>query len=763
MGVEERDKKSYLLILERKMVRKILFMMLMLVVVVGLFSGGVFGAVIFEENWDGPAPTNGFPNSPGASWNGWTTATYNEGQGYSELSTNIKHSGTKSLYQLKRANENFVLDQIRNFNPTTEIRIRFYVYFDADYANYHTAGSNDNVHFMFLQSGLSGRGVRMDIVEYVSKTVCGSCPYEPPYTYPWTPGTYPTCVASEAGYFSIASPSGYGSTFYGVTRGQPNLCFNVKDNLERWIEVEWAYKINSVQDGRVSLWIDGVEMMRDELLPPDPSYMTISMMMISGYLSQGRNYDLGFYIDDITMTDDYDIEIGPLNGEPPVCSNGVCEGGENCPADVGSCSDNQCYEPTCNNGCGQTLVGTRQTDESCSGNNFCDGSGNCVECIDNTDCTSPDTCVSNVCTSLSTECSDGADNDGDGQIDYPNDPGCLSSTDNSEYGSAECDDGIDNDGDGDTDYRVSGGDQGCLSLTDSDETNCGDGQCEGGEVCDVCVLDCGECGSTITVEFGDHLGSDHPGTVEDTFLNQDEWGNDVNANSIQLNTYTWPTDVIANTILMKFDLSAIPSSATITSAQLQLYQYEWDTDRDDSYRLTAHKVINHNPIISQANGYTYDGTNSWTAVTPSGSYYENDFGYLCCNGNVPMAMNDISNIVDTVYADRIEGYKTWDITSMVSDWVNNPFSNYGLLIVSEDNTFGEAHRLFYSSEYSDSTRRPKLIVSYSLGTTTCSPADTNSDGVVSMVELMSYIGLWKAGNVNIVELMTGIDEWKNGC
>jgi hypothetical protein len=29
-------------------------------------------------------------------------------------------------------------------------------------------------------------------------------------------------------------------------------------------------------------------------------------------------------------------------------------------------------------------------------------------------------------------CSDGVDNDGDGQIDYPNDPGCISRYDDNE-------------------------------------------------------------------------------------------------------------------------------------------------------------------------------------------------------------------------------------------------------------------------------------------------------------------------------------------
>jgi len=53
----------------------------------------------------------------------------------------------------------------------------------------------------------------------------------------------------------------------------------------------------------------------------------------------------------------------------------------------------------------------------------------------------------------------------------------------------ECNDNIDNDGDGQTDLS----DSGCSSATDDDETDCGDGICEGGELCNVCVPDCGVC------------------------------------------------------------------------------------------------------------------------------------------------------------------------------------------------------------------------------------------------------------------------------
>lgn len=58
-------------------------------------------------------------------------------------------------------------------------------------------------------------------------------------------------------------------------------------------------------------------------------------------------------------------------------------------------------------------------------------------------------------------CADGVDNDGDHDVDYPDDPECLSASDESEE--PQCSDGVDNDFDGDTDY---GADADCTSAAD---------------------------------------------------------------------------------------------------------------------------------------------------------------------------------------------------------------------------------------------------------------------------------------------------------
>ena len=82
------------------------------------------------------------------------------------------------------------------------------------------------------------------------------------------------------------------------------------------------------------------------------------------------------------------------------------------------------------------------------------------------------------------QCSDGIDNDGDGLIDFPDDPGCTSPNDDSEDSapSPQCSDGRDNDGDGKIDYPD---DPGCDSpLEDSELDDCPSGpscpQCSNG-------------------------------------------------------------------------------------------------------------------------------------------------------------------------------------------------------------------------------------------------------------------------------------------
>src|SRR5437667_1165396 len=80
----------------------------------------------------------------------------------------------------------------------------------------------------------------------------------------------------------------------------------------------------------------------------------------------------------------------------------------------------------------------------------------------------------------------------------------------------------------------------------------------------------------------------------DTYLNIDA-GN--YATETQLNLYTWPDAKPANAILMKFDLASIPPGSTVSSATLTLNLVASDATTDPTYTVTAHAIVNKNPVL----------------------------------------------------------------------------------------------------------------------------------------------------------------------
>jgi hypothetical protein len=200
-------------------------------------------------------------------------------------------------------------------------------------------------------------------------------------------------------------------------------------------------------------------------------------------------------------------------------------------------------------------------------------------------------------------------------------------------------------------------------------------------------------GAVVTEQWGDAAGSDHPGTLEDTFINLNT---DTNSTLSELLLYTWPAQQIANVILLQWDLSAIPPGATVVSATVSLYQFD---AVGTSYVSSAHAIIHVDPVIAQADGYTYDGVHGWTSNS-------------CCLDDIPMAQADIAVAEDVVTLDTAAGYKSWSVTQMVQDWVDAPATNFGMVINPDDTAAADDARSFRSNEAADGTKRPRLIVQY---------------------------------------------------
>lgn len=243
----------------------------------------------------------------------------------------------------------------------------------------------------------------------------------------------------------------------------------------------------------------------------------------------------------------------------------------------------------------------------------------------------------------------------------------------------------------------------------------------------------GALAAVLTCRADEHVVTGLPGAsaqastaafspTGDTYLNLDATNYSADA---QLNLYTWPDDTIANAILMKFDLTSIPAGSAVVSATLNLHLVESDASADPTYAVSVHGIANHNPDLASATGYTYDGVNAWTPNT-------------CCRDNVPLAQADISLPVDIRSIDKTTGFKQWDVTAMVRGWLNDPSSNFGLLVNSDPTKARDRYRSFSSREDPVASRRPYLtVVTESAepgapGTVTDLAVETRSDTAVTL-------------------------------
>ncbi len=209
-----------------------------------------------------------------------------------------------------------------------------------------------------------------------------------------------------------------------------------------------------------------------------------------------------------------------------------------------------------------------------------------------------------------------------------------------------------------------------------------------------------EDGVTTTKIFGDILGADYPGAITDTFTNLDDT---VKAATEEVSIWSWSSTIphkIANTVVIKADLSSLPGYAHIVEATLSLYletAYGADT-----YSGSIHRITGHDPIIDQVTGFNAFNGNPWTALAPGTT-----------EADVPMGLADIEPAEDTLLLGTEVGYRSWRITSMAQAWVSDATTNYGLLLHGQE-TDQETGRTFGSTEKQNGSIRPYLTVRYVL-------------------------------------------------
>src|SRR2546430_16026427 len=107
----------------------------------------------------------------------------------------------------------------------------------------------------------------------------------------------------------------------------------------------------------------------------------------------------------------------------------------------------------------------------------------------------------------------------------------------------------------------------------------------------------------------------------------------------------------------------MPAGSTISSATLHLNLTGSDASADPTYTVTVHKIVNKNPVVNSATGYTYDGANSWTPNS-------------CCYNGVPPAQADTGAPVDTKKVHKTPGAKQWHATSPPRHRPRHPAPNF---------------------------------------------------------------------------------------
>jgi RHS repeat-associated protein len=142
--------------------------------------------------------------------------------------------------------------------------------------------------------------------------------------------------------------------------------------------------------------------------------------------------------------------------------------------------------------------------------------------------------------------------------------------------------------------------------------------------------------------------------------------------------WTWSGHPYYWRFFIKFDLSSIPFGAIIYSANLTLYG------------------VNHNPLTQSNACYLERVTSDWTEM---GVTWNNQ-PPVTATGRVSLAQSTSST----------QNY-TINVGSLVQGWVNGDYSNYGLRLKLQSETYYTSME-FASSDHSDASKHPKLVVYY---------------------------------------------------
>ncbi len=172
----------------------------------------------------------------------------------------------------------------------------------------------------------------------------------------------------------------------------------------------------------------------------------------------------------------------------------------------------------------------------------------------------------------------------------------------------------------------------------------------------------------------------------------------------------WHPDCLAATRgLAKFDIAAIPAGATITSARLRATITDGHTTSSKRYRV-------------------HRATDTWTE---GGVTWTNQPNY--------------TEERDSISISALSGSVSWDVTTMVNNWYDGTYSNYGLVLTRESDTSGDHDRKFSDV---------KLVVTLTLA---------RPDLTVSHIEVVQVVQDWNNSIGLVQNKKTVARVYVNAC
>ena len=218
--------------------------------------------------------------------------------------------------------------------------------------------------------------------------------------------------------------------------------------------------------------------------------------------------------------------------------------------------------------------------------------------------------------------------------------------------------------------------------------------------------------AATTVTFGDNTGDDVPGTVEDALIWQKSDESDWNYGQKPTNPVGERATLgRARRSLIRFKdiVYNLPPDIVITSATMYLYCSLEDSSAD--HGISAYRVL-LDWVEGDSNGAIESGAVCWNYAQHTGLSWNATGCDAADDGTGEDSTADRTATAEASTLITGTGWFAWDLTTAVQNWYSGDWSEYGVILINDDEDTAECRKIFESSESTNNGQRPYLEVTY---------------------------------------------------